>query len=143
MIRRPHWQRVETISGHNINGPWDMTAVEDEDAFVLFVTNVLNGTVAANGNTVNGGTVARLVFAVPESGSPHLIESVVIASDFPERTDPAVLVIGLTGVAFDRETSDLLVADSLDKRIAAIPNALTRAHSAGMGRTNSSGGALW
>ena len=56
---------VETISGHHINGPWDMTAVDGDEAFVLFVTNVLNGTVAAGGNVVNEGTVVRLLFAIP------------------------------------------------------------------------------
>ena len=52
---------VETISGHHINGPWDMTAIDDDEFFVLFVTNVLNGTVAAKGNVVHEGTVARLL----------------------------------------------------------------------------------
>ncbi|HEY2471173.1 MAG TPA: hypothetical protein VGI45_25495 [Terracidiphilus sp.] len=133
---------VETISGHNINGPWDMTAVDGDDVFVLFVTNVLNGTVAAGGSVVNQGTVVRMLFAVRHGGTPHLIDSSVIASGFPERTDPAALVIGPTGVAFDRETGNLLVADSLDNRIAAIPNALERTHAAGTGTTISAGGAL-
>ena len=38
---------VETFAGHGINGPWDMTAVNFGPVAVLFVTNVLNGTVAA------------------------------------------------------------------------------------------------
>lgn len=135
-------QVVETISGHNINGPWDMTAVEADEAFALFVTNVLNGTVAAGGNVVNQGTVVRLVFTTPHAGAPHLIDSSVIASGFPERTDPAAMVIGPTGVAFDPSTGNLLVADSLDNRIAAIPNALVRRHAAGTGTTISAGGAL-
>src|SRR5215469_5683077 len=63
---------AETITGNNINGPWDMTAVEDEDRFVLFVTNVLNGTVAAGGNLVDEGTVVRLLFRIPRNGAPQL-----------------------------------------------------------------------
>jgi hypothetical protein len=133
---------VETISGHHINGPWDMTAVDAGRFFVLFVTNVLNGTVAANGAVVNQGTVVRLLFAVPFSGAPQMLSSSVIASGFPERTDPAALVIGPTGVAFDPETGSLLVADSLDNRIAAIPNALIRTHISWMGNTVSMDGAL-
>ena len=132
---------VETISGHHINGPWDMAAIDGGEIFALFVTNVLNGTVAAGGNIVNRGTVVRLVFDV-DDGAPHLINSSVIASGFPERTDPAALVIGPTGVAFDPETGNLLVADSLDNRIAAIPNALVRTQIAGTGRTVSGDGAL-
>ena len=133
---------VETVSAHHINGPWDMTAVDDGGVFVLFVTNVLNGTVAAGGNVVNKGTVVRLLFTVSEGGPPRLLDSSVIASGFPERTDPAALVIGPTGVAFDRMTGSLLVADSLDNRIAAIPNALVRTQIAGTGATVSKGGAF-
>ena len=48
---------IETFWGHNINGPWDMTAVDGGNLVGLFVTNVLNGTVAAGGSLVNGGTV--------------------------------------------------------------------------------------
>jgi DNA-binding beta-propeller fold protein YncE len=132
---------VQTISGHHINGPWDMTAVDGGEIFALFVTNVLNGTVAGGGNLVNKGTVVRLVFVV-DDGAPQLLDSSVIAFGFPERTDPAALVIGPTGVAFDPATGKLLVADSLDNRIAAIPNALFRSQIAGTGRTVSAGGAL-
>jgi len=39
---------VETISGPPINGPWDMTAVDAGTTATLFVSNVLNGTVAAS-----------------------------------------------------------------------------------------------
>jgi hypothetical protein len=133
---------VDTISGHHINGPWDMTAVDGGNLFALFVTNVLNGTVAAGGSTVNQGTVVRLAFFVPRSGPPQMFDSSVIASGFPERTDPAALVIGPTGVAFDWRTGNLLVADSLDNRIAAIPNALFRFQAAGTGATVSKGGSL-
>lgn len=133
---------VETISGHNINGPWDMTAVEEGNSFVLFVTNVLNGTVAAGGTVVNEGSVVRLLFAAKAKGAPELLDSSIIGWGFPERTDPVALVIGPTGVAFDQETGNLLVADSLNNRIAAIPHALLRRQNAGTGVTISNGGAL-
>jgi len=133
---------VETFTGHNINGPWDMTAVDGGPLAALFVTNVLNGTVAANGSVVNDGTVVRLLLSVSDDGPPQLLDSTVIASGFPERTDPAALVIGPTGVAFDSETGTLYVADSLNNRIAAIPDALFRILPAGTGSTVSQGGAL-
>jgi hypothetical protein len=133
---------VETVVGHQINGPWDMTAVDAGDIFALFVTNVLNGTVAANGNVVNGGTVVRMLFVVPRSGPPQLIASTVIASHFSERTDPNALVIGPTGVAFDELAGNLYVADSLNNRIAVIPNALFRLNDAGAGKTFSQNGSL-
>lgn len=133
---------VETFSGHNLNGPWDMTALDAGPLAALFVTNVLNGTVAANGKVVHGGTVARLLLFIPNDSAPILVDSTVIASGFPERTDPAALVIGPTGVAFDDSTGILYVADSLDNRIAWIPNALFRMNSAGRGGTVFAGGKL-
>jgi hypothetical protein len=132
---------VETFSGHNLNGPWDMTAVDFGHVAVLFVTNVLNGTVAANGNVVNQGTVVRLLLTI-EGTAPKLVDSTIVGSGFPERTDPAALVIGPTGVAFDQATGKLYVADSLSNRIAVIPNAIFRKRSAGTGGTAFSGGAL-
>jgi hypothetical protein len=59
---------VKTFSGGHINGPWDMTAVDWNNKAVLFVTNVLNGTVAASPNVVNQGTVVRISLNVPEQG---------------------------------------------------------------------------
>ena len=41
---------VETFFGSLINGPWDMTVLDGETSADLFVTNVLNGTVAAGGS---------------------------------------------------------------------------------------------
>ena len=52
---------VETWSGDNINGPWDMTAISNDFGAELFVSNVLNGTVAKSPATVYRGTVVRLV----------------------------------------------------------------------------------
>jgi hypothetical protein len=153
-------QVVETISGSPINGPWDMTSLDLGGIAVLFVTNVLNGTVASSPNVVNQGTVVRIVLSTLRPASPPaVIDERVIASDFPERTDQAALVIGPTGLGlagsvFEREAdvatmgqarqfdSPLYVADSLANRIAVIPNALFRTSSAGAGMTVSSGGAL-
>lgn len=133
---------VETFSGNHLNGPWDMTAVDGGNLVTLFVTNVLNGTVDGGGDVVNRGTVVRLLLAVPDGLRPQLLDSTVIASGFPERTDPNALVIGPTGVAFDYQTGNLYVADSLDNRIAGVPNALFRVDSAKTGFTVSEGGAL-
>lgn len=133
---------VETFSGHNINGPWDMTAVDGDFIAALFVTNVLNGTVAANGNVVNHGTVVRLLLFIPPDGSPQVIDDTVIAKGFPERTDPVALVIGPTGVAFDFNSGILYVADSLNNRIAAVPNALFRFSPSYGGFTVTEGGDL-
>jgi hypothetical protein len=117
---------VERSAGNEINGPWDMTALDLEDRAVLFVANVLNGTVAGNRSTVNGGTVLRIVLAVGEDqhDMPHELARTMVASGFGERTDPAALVIGPTGLGLE-ENGVLYVADTLANRIAAIPDALS------------------
>lgn len=139
---------VETISGAPINGPWDMTAIEGDNEAQLFVTNVLNGTVAANGQVVKQGTVVRInldLTVSPPSVKPPMT---IVGDGFPERTDPAALVIGPTGVGLSPECSAgggdclLYVADSLSNRIAVIDDPLARTTSDGIGSTLSSGGNL-
>ncbi len=90
----------------------------------------------------------------------------MIGSGFAERTDPAALVIGPTGVGlskldrndrkedWDRDKGDgkedrngegddvLYVADSLNNRIQVIRHPLTRTTSAGTGSTLSANGGL-
>jgi hypothetical protein len=132
---------VETISGHDINGPWDMTSTATADGAALFVTNVLNGTVAGNGAVVRRGTVVRVDLRIKRGTAPEVMDRTVIGSGFAERTDPAALVIGPTGLGLGRDGT-LFVADSLHNRIAAIPDALDRASSAGTGHRVSSGGSL-
>ena len=61
---------VDTISGPMINGLWDMTAAEKDDSAVLFVTNVLNGTVEASPNRVDRGNVVRIVLSTEEKHAP-------------------------------------------------------------------------
>jgi len=135
-------QVVETFADSNINGPWDMTLADNGSMASLYVTNVLNGTVAAGGAVVHGGTILRITLGVPlqGAGTPSKLAETVIGSGFPERTDPAALVIGPTGLALSGST--LYVADSLDNRIAAIASASTISASAGTGHDVSVGGAL-
>jgi len=133
---------VETFTGSPINGPWDMIASDQGSQASLFVTNVLNGTVAANGKVVNQATVIRINLNVPEQGQgmPDRANTTVIGFGFPARTDPAALVIGPTGVGLSGST--LYVADSLNNRIAAIPDALERSSSANTGNTVTTNGAI-
>jgi hypothetical protein len=132
---------VETISGSPLNGPWDMTAVDRGGSAVLFVTNVLNGTVAASPQETDKGTVVRIMLSLNGKNAPKATSFTVIASGFGEKTDPGALVIGPTGVAVTRDGT-LYVADTLGNRITAISKALTRKNSGGTGRVISSGSAL-
>jgi hypothetical protein len=133
---------VGTIAGGDINGPWDMTAVDGGHRAVLFVTNVLNGTVAANGKKVHRGTVVRIRLRIRKGHLPVVTSNQVIAKGFTEHTDPAALVVGPTGVGLGRH-GVLYVADSAKNRIAAVPKALTRSSALGGGAmTVAKGGPL-
>ena len=142
LIVLDRWGHVaETIQGGLINGPWDMTAVEEDDTATLFVANVLNGTVAGGGAVVNGGTVVRIRLSTDDAQLPQVRSERIIGSGFAERTDPNALVIGPTGLALGGN-GKLFVADTLANRIAAIPGAMHRNSSAGRGQTVSMDGAL-
>jgi hypothetical protein len=130
---------VATLSGAPINGPWDMTAADDGRTATLFVTNVLNGTVAASPDVVHRGTIVRIAVTIPTSGVPSFGRPTVIGDGLPERTDPAALVVGPTGLGLSGGV--LYVADSVANRIAAISNAGTRSHATN-GTTVSANGAL-
>ncbi len=149
---------VETIYGSLINGPWDMTAADGDTQAALFVTNVLNGTVAAGGSVVNQGAVVRVNLAVSEKQMPFLLSITVIGAGFAERTDPGALVIGPTGVglsphchhsedsdchsSFGEDEPVLYIAYSLNNHIAVITDPLTRSTPSMDGRTLTSGGSL-
>ena len=130
----------ETFSGHGINGPWDMTASTSGARANLFVSNVLNGTVKANGKVVRRGTILRIGLVVSGSKPPRMMNITKIGSGFPQRTDPAALVIGPTGLGLSKNT--LYVANGLSSSVNAIPGAPSRASSAGTGRVVTTGGSL-
>ena len=132
---------VDTFTSSQINGPWDMTAIDQGSKSLLFVTNVLNGTVGANGKVVNRGTVLRITLDFSK-GAPRITGHSIVGDGFPERTDPAALVIGPTGLGLGSDGT-LYVADTLASRIAAIPKALTRKNSAHLGITIAQGGSLF
>jgi hypothetical protein len=116
---------VRTISGGPINGPWDLTAVSDGPFSTLFVTNVLNGTVASGETPTDGGTVVRIGLVSLFGHAPIVTSERVIAAGFPEQTNEAAFVIGPTGVTLGDEGT-LYVADTQGNRIAAVPDALFR-----------------
>ena len=128
----------ETISGHGINGPWDMTALGAGRFGDLFVTNVLNGNVAGTTAVVRKGTVLRLRLAVFPNRPPKLLRVTKIGSGFFQQANAAAFVLGPTGVGLGRGGT-LYVADTGENRITAIPRAVTRMTSAGTGAMVTSG----
>jgi hypothetical protein len=131
----------ETFSGNGIDGPWDMALSSHGPFAELFVTNVLRGTKAAGGKVVDNGTVLRLVLLVGGSQPPRLINTTKIGSGFPQRTDPAAMVIGATGAGLAPDGT-LYVSNGVASAINAIPHATWRSNSAGTGMTVTKGGAL-
>lgn len=130
----------ETIT-HGINGPWDATAATNGGRSLLFVTNVLNGTVKAKGNVVKRGTVVRLSLAFRHGHLPMVTRSTIVGSGFSEQTNAAAFVVAPTGLGIGRH-GRLYVADTGMNRITVIEHALTRRTSAGTGRELTSGGFL-
>jgi hypothetical protein len=147
VVLNANGQVAETFSSADIDGPWDMTALDLGNTAVLFVSTVLNGTVAQDNAIHHDGNVVRLTVSMgPGTSSnpidfPAVTSNVIIAHGFPERSDPAALVIGPTGLGLAADGT-LYVADTLNSRIAAIPNALTTLVNNGTGTTVSSGGGL-
>jgi hypothetical protein len=106
-----------------LNGPWDMTVNDTEpNRPRLFVSNVLLGTVVRIVAHVDNGVIS--------------IQSITkIGSGFAFRTDPAALVIGPTGLAWDSTTDRLFVADTGANRIAQLDRVSTAAVDQGPGST--------
>jgi hypothetical protein len=141
LIVLDQWGHVRsTITGPGIDGPWDMTALDQGNISELFVTNVLGGILGHHQNA-DGGTVQRLVITSAPNRTPRVLASTTIGSGFPARTDQNALVIGPTGDGLGGNGT-LYVADTLNNRIAAIPDAVYRHSSDGPGHTVSKGGAL-
>ena len=64
--------------------------------------------------------VTRIDLTIPKGGNP-IVESLTrIASGYLTRTDPAALVVGPTGLAYDAKNDTLYVASTGDNEIFAI-----------------------
>lgn len=103
---------VETIRNSQLlDGPWDLVNYNVGNASTVFVSNVLSG------------TVTRIHFFVPGHGKPIVQDMTQIASGYAVGTDPAALVVGPTGLAYDPFTDNLYVASTKDDEIFKIQNA--------------------
>ena len=107
-----------------LDGPWDLTINDQGNRTQVFVSNVVSGTVTRIDLKIHGSQVA-------------VQDMVQIGSGYGVRPDPAALIVGPTGLAFDPKKDVLYVASTDDNSIYAISNALhTRAGS--RKRSNSS-----
>jgi uncharacterized protein (TIGR03118 family) len=93
-----------------LDGPWDLAINDEGRTAQVFVSNALSG------------TITRVNLAIV-NGLPQVISETQIASGYAHRTDPAALVVGPTGLAFDEASNTLFVASTADNEIFAIPHA--------------------
>jgi sugar lactone lactonase YvrE len=121
LILNARGQLVGTLtSSQYLDGPWGMTVDDHGTTADVFVSNVLNG------------TITRIVLSVSATGVA--VDSMTqIASGYSHRLDPAALVLGPAGLAFDATTDTLYVASSAVNAVYAVPNAETATGSSGTG----------
>ncbi|NML33386.1 NHL repeat-containing protein [Paraburkholderia antibiotica] len=123
LILNPQGGLVRELKDANLlDGPWDLTVIDGGRFVKVFVSDVLSG------------KVARIDLAIGENGVQMLPSSTIIASGYVHRTDPAALVVGPTGLAYDPQHDVLYVASTGDNAVFAIYGAAGAKQSGGVGR---------
>ncbi len=144
-------QLAATWANDNIRCPWgNMAWIDNGTSATLFVSMAgfdvppLQVRDPATGYpvTVSKGTVLRINLSIPEGKPPVITDQTVIASGFGQRADRDVFLIGPTGLVVAADGTTLYASDALGNQVIAIPDATTRAASAGLGRTVSKDGLL-
>lgn len=97
-------------------GPWGMAVLDFGYQAKVFISNVLTGTVIRLDMT--GATVTN---------------TTQIASGYMHRLDPAAIVVGPAGMAFDVEMDTLFVVSTGDEAVYAVSNAATTTTDNGVG----------
>lgn len=103
-----------------LDGPWDLTIEDGFDRAQVFVSNVLNG------------TVTRLDLTVGRS-SLTVNRATVIATGYTVQPNAAALILGPTGLAYDKRDDLLYVASTGDNEIFVVRRAGSRSGSSGRG----------
>jgi len=108
-----HGQLVRTLNDTQfIDSPWDLTISDYGDHALLFVSNVLSG------------TVSRLDLAVGDS-DVTVLHKTVLANGYKHEPNASALVLGPTGLAYDAKHDLLYVASTDDNAIFALVKAGT------------------
>lgn len=100
--------------------PWDLTIDDDFDHATVFVSNVNNNTAPQK-----NGTVTRLTLQISDT-TVAVTSTTVIATGYTVEPNDTALVLGPTGLAYDKSTDTLYVASTADNAIFAVPNAGSR-----------------
>ncbi len=111
------------VSPNLVNGPWGMAVHDLGGGFAqVFVSNVLSGTIVRFDVSYDGGGQTVIV-----------PKSVTIASGYSHRTDPAALVLGPSGLAYDAQHDVLYAASSADNAVYSIAQASSVTSTQGTG----------
>ncbi|HEY0146164.1 MAG TPA: hypothetical protein VGB93_08420 [Methylovirgula sp.] len=122
---------IKTFAGGRIDGPWGNSALVDHGkTATLFISQIGAGKVPSLTQAGKLASVLRLDLAIGKDG-PAITKETVIGDGYDERADKDVFVIGPTGLALQDGT--LYVSDAIANSVDAIPHALTRKDSAGIG----------
>ena len=106
---------VQTLSDPNLlDGPWGSTLSDHGSTAQLYVSNVLNGTVTR---------INLKVVTHHGSTSVNVASMTQIGSGFAWQGNPAAVVVGPTGLAYNAKTDTLYVAATDNNAIFAIPHA--------------------
>ena len=135
---------ASVIANDGINMPWgNMATRDDGDSATIFVSNTGFGVGSPDGDprVVNQQTVVRLNLSIKPGEPPQVTSQTVVASGFGGQPNKDAFVVGPTGLALGSDGT-LYVSDATGNRITAIWDALTRDHSAGLGRTVTKDGLL-
>jgi hypothetical protein len=103
-----------------LDSPWDLTIQDGFNWARVFVSKV------------RSGTVTRLDLDV-DPGGVVVKQAKQIASGYTSHMDPAALIVGPTGLAYDANADVLYVASTADNKIFAVSHTGTVNHSNGPG----------
>ncbi len=102
---------VQTLTNSTfLDGPWDLTLDDHGTTAHIFVSNIING------------TVSRLDATVGAKGLT-VMSMVTVAKGYTVQPNVAAVILGPTGLAFNRADNTLYVASTADNAIYAVSNA--------------------
>jgi hypothetical protein len=150
IVLDPDGKPVSIWSGPTINDPWgDMAVSDNGSTATLFISMAgfdLPGPDVIDPKTKlpvvqHKSTVLRLELSIPDGKPPVLVSQTVVGDGFAQRADRDNFLLGPTGLALGPDKT-LYVTDGVDNMISAIPDALDRTTSAGVGRLVTKDGLL-
>src|SRR5215469_8984275 len=110
---------VETLTDNTLlDGPWDLTVNDVGNRAQVFVSNV-SAAELPHGRL--NGTVTRINLKTTHSGKITVESMTRIASGYDVACNSAAVLVGPTGLAYDRSKDILYVASTSDNKIFAVP----------------------